>query len=121
MRFHLTRLAIGVGSGLAAATLFLAAMRGASFGVALAYLGPLPIMIATLGWGYDAGLLALFAACGLTGAVAPGYALGYALLIPGPAWGLAAFVAFPAAYSKRPADPAAPRLYPGPSAAALPA
>ena len=119
MRNQLTRLAIGLGAGIAAATLFLAAMRGASLGVALAYLGPMPIMIATLGWGYDAGLLALFAACGLTAAVAPGYAVVYGLLIAGPAWALAAFVSFPTIYGKRPADPIAPRLYPGPSAVAM--
>ncbi|MDE3175786.1 MAG: DUF2232 domain-containing protein [Pseudomonadota bacterium] len=119
MRFHLTRLAIGVGSGAAAATLFLAATRGTSLGVALAYLGPLPIMIATLGWSFDAGLAALFVACALVAAVAPGYAVVYGLLIAGPAWGLAAFAAAPALWAKRPENPAAPRLYPGPGAIAL--
>ena len=39
MRAHLTRIAIGVGSGAAAALLYLAAMRGAPLAVALAYLG----------------------------------------------------------------------------------
>lgn len=119
MRFHLTRVAIGVGSGVAAATLFLAATRGASLGVALAYLGPLPIMIATLGWGFDAGLVALFSACALVAAAAPTYALVYGLLVAGPAWALAAFAGAPAFRARRPADPAAPRLYPGPGAIAV--
>ena len=52
-------------------------MRGAPLAVALAYLGPLPIMIATLGWGCDAGLVALFAACGVAAAATPGYAIVY--------------------------------------------
>lgn len=119
MQTQLTRYAVGLGSGAAAALLFLAAMRGAPLAVALAYLGPLPIMIATLGWGYDAGLLALFSACGLAAAGAPGYALAYGLLVAGPAWALAAFVGAPALYVKKPVDPAAPRIYPGPGAAAL--
>ena len=119
MRFHLTRLAIGVGSGAAAATLFLAATRGASLGVALAYLGPLPVMIATLGWGYDAGLAALVVACALVAVATPSYGLVYGLLIAGPAWGLAVFAAAPKFGSKRPEDHTRPRLYPGPGAIAL--
>jgi hypothetical protein len=99
--------------------LFLTAMRGAPLGVALAYLGPLPLMIATLGWGLDAGLVALFTACGLAAAVSPAYALVYGVLVAAPAWGLAAFVAVPALYVKKPADPEAPRVYPGPGAAAI--
>ena len=119
MQAHLTRYATGLGSGAAAAMLFLAAMRGAPLAVALAYLGPLPIMIATLGWGFDAGLIALFAACGLSAAAAPGYALAYGLMVAAPAWALAVFVGSPAFYVKRDPDAAAPRRYPGPGAVAV--
>jgi hypothetical protein len=119
MRELLTRYAMGAGSGAAAALLFLTAMRGAPLGVALAYLGPLPLMIATLGWGLDAGLIALLCACGLAAAVSPPYALVYGLLVAGPAYGLAAFVAKPAAWARKPADPEAPRVYPGPAAVAM--
>jgi hypothetical protein len=120
MQGHLIRYAVGLGSGAAAALIFLAAMRGATLAVALAYLGPLPIMIATLGWGVDAGLAALFAACGLSAAVAPAYALVYGLIVAAPAWGLAAFAGAPAFYARKPAeDPAAPRRYPGPGAVAV--
>ena len=119
MQTQLTRYGIGVGSGAAAALLFLAAMRGAPLGVALAYLGPLPLMIATLGWGFDAGLVGVFVACGLAAAVSPEYALIYGLLVAAPSWGLAAFVSTPALYKKKPADPAAPRVYPGPGAVAI--
>ena len=119
MKAHLTRYATGFGSGAAAALLFLAAMRGAPLAVALAYLGPLPIMIATLGWGLDAGLVALFAACGLAAAGAPGYGIVYGLLIAAPAWALAAFVGAPAYYIRKPEDAAALRPYPGPGAVAV--
>jgi len=119
MRAYLTRLAMGVGSGAAAALLFLAALRGAPLGMALAYLAPLPVMIATLGWGYDAGLVALLCGFGLATAISPGYALLYGLLFAGPAWVLAAFAACPAIYAKKPDDPAAPRRYPGPAALAI--
>ncbi|HXT06251.1 MAG TPA: DUF2232 domain-containing protein [Roseiarcus sp.] len=119
MQAQLTRYTTGVGSGAAAALIFLAAMRGAPLAVALAYLGPLPIMIATLGWGWDAGLAAVFAACGFVAAASPAYALVYGLLIAGPAWGLAAFLAAPAFYASKPTEPDAPRRYPGPGAVSV--
>jgi hypothetical protein len=119
MKANLTRYGIGAGAGAAAALLFLAATRGAPLGVALAYLGPLPLMIATLGWGVDAGLVALFAACALAAAVSPAYALVYGVLVAGPAWCLAAFACVPAFYVRKSADPEAPRVYPGPGAVAI--
>lgn len=116
-----TRYAIGLGSGLAAALLYLAAMRGAPLAVALAYLGPLPIMIATLGWGFDAGLLALFAACGVAAAMTPIYAVVYGLLIAGPAWAIAAFACAPIPRFRKPPEGEEPpvRSYPGPGAVSL--
>jgi hypothetical protein len=119
MKANLTRYGIGAGAGAAAALLFLAATRGAPLGVALAYLGPLPLMIATLGWGIDAGLVALFAACALAAAVSPPFAVVYGLLVAAPAWCLAAFAAAPAFYVRKSADPEAPRVYPGPGAVAV--
>jgi hypothetical protein len=119
MQAQLTRYATGIGAGAAAALIFLAAMRGAPLAVALAYLGPLPIMIATLGWGWDAGLAALFAACGFAAAASPAYALVYGLLIAGPAWCVAAFVGAPAFYVKTPTEKEAPRRYPGPGAVSV--
>jgi hypothetical protein len=117
MQAQLTRYATGLGSGAAAALLFLAALRGAPLAVMLAYLGPLPIMIATLGWGYDIGLVALFCACGLAAAASPAYALVYGLVVAAPAWALAAFAAAPAFYLRKPAD--SPRRHPGPGAVAM--
>ena len=49
---------IALGAGLAAALLFTVARQGTLLALALAYLSPLPIMIATLGFGQKAGLLA---------------------------------------------------------------
>jgi hypothetical protein len=116
MQAQLTRYATGLGSGVAAALLFLAAMRGAPLAVMLAYLGPLPIMIATLGWGWDIGLVALFCACGLAAAASPSYALVYGLIVAAPAWALSVFAAAPAFYARTPAEPGAARRYPGPGA-----
>ena len=119
MQDRFLRYATGAGAGIASAMLFLAATRGVSLGVALAYLGPLPIMIATLGFGLDAGLIALFFASAAGAAVAQGYALAWAALVAAPAWALAAFIAKPAFYVRKPADPQAPRVYPGPGAVAV--
>jgi hypothetical protein len=47
-----------VGAGLASALLFSLVTQGTLFAVALAYLSPLPIMIATIGFGRIAGLVA---------------------------------------------------------------
>ena len=116
MNDRLTRYATGAGAGVAAAMLFLAATRGVSLGVALAYFGPLPIMIATLGFGLDAGLIALFFACAAGALVSPGYALVWGALVAAPAWALAAFLAVPAFYIRKPADSGTPRAFPGPGA-----
>jgi len=47
-----------VGAGLASALLFSLVTQGTLFAVALAYISPLPIMIATIGFGRIAGLVA---------------------------------------------------------------
>ena len=57
---------IGLGSGAAAALLFASLTSGTAFSVPLAYLAPLPLMIAALGWSHWAALI---------GAVAGGVAI----------------------------------------------
>ena len=52
------RFGMAIGAGLAAALLFAVMAKGTLLAVALAYLAPLPIVIATLGWGLDMGALA---------------------------------------------------------------
>jgi hypothetical protein len=118
MRDQLTKYAVGAGAGVAAAVLFLAAMRSVAPGVFLAYFAPLPLMIAALGWGLLPGLLAVFVASAVAGAVSPDFAPAYVLVIAAPAWMLAAFAVAPAFYGRR-ADPAVPRPSPGPGAIAL--
>lgn len=54
--------AVAFGSGLAATLLLLAAFQGSVPALLLAYLSPLPLMIATLGFGHVTGLGAVLAA-----------------------------------------------------------
>jgi hypothetical protein len=81
---------IGLGAGLAAALLMLAALSGSTLGLALAMLAALPITVATLSWGYRGGLIAAVVAvavlCGVLG-VQAGLAFGVSVALP--AWGLA--------------------------------
>ena len=51
--FH--RIAVAIGAGCAAALLFAVSAQTSAVAMALTYLAPLPIMIATLGWGLDSG------------------------------------------------------------------
>ncbi len=53
--------AVAFGSGLAATLLLLAAFQGSVPGLLLAYLSPLPLMIATIGFGHVTGLGAVLA------------------------------------------------------------
>ncbi|WP_158815130.1 DUF2232 domain-containing protein [Methylocapsa sp. S129] len=52
------RIGIAIGAGLAAALLFVVTAKGTLLAILLAYLSPLPIVIASLGWGLDMGALA---------------------------------------------------------------
>jgi Predicted membrane protein (DUF2232) len=52
------RIGIAIGAGLAAALLFAAMAKGTLLAMTLAYLAPLPIVIAALGWGLGMGAVA---------------------------------------------------------------
>ena len=54
----LHRFIVAIGAGCAAALLFAVSAQSSVLAMALAYVAPLPIMIATLGWGLDAGAIA---------------------------------------------------------------
>ena len=54
----LHRFVVAIGAGCAAALLFVVSAQSSILAMALAYLAPLPIMIATLGWGLDGGAIA---------------------------------------------------------------
>ena len=119
MRIDLAKYAVAIGAGMTAALLFLAAIRGAPIGIAFAYLGPMPVMIATLGWGLDAGALAAVVAGSVVAGAAPPYALVYALIFAGPAYALSAFASLPSFRRGPPPDPPVPRAYPGPGAVSV--
>ena len=93
---------IGIGAGAAAALLFASLASGSLFALVLFYLSPLPVLIASIGWNYLAGLIAaLFAAACLAlvlrwlisrspsslGVGLPAWWLGYLALLARPADG----------------------------------
>jgi Predicted membrane protein (DUF2232) len=99
----LHRFVVAIGAGCAAALLFAVSAQSSLLAMTLAYLAPLPIMIATLGWGLDGGAIAAAIAIAVLAVVAePLSALVFAGSVAVPAWALAAFSASPLArYFKR--------------------
>jgi hypothetical protein len=90
------RIAIAIGAGAAAALLFAVSATTSPIAMVLAYLAPLPIMIATLGWGLDAGAIALGVSVAAVALLAePLSAAAYGASVALPAWVLAAFAATP--------------------------
>jgi Predicted membrane protein (DUF2232) len=99
----LHRFVVAIGAGCAAALLFAVSAQSSLLAMTLAYLAPLPIMIATLGWGLDGGAIAAAIAIAVLAVVAePLSALVFAGSVAVPAWALAAFSVSPLArYFKR--------------------
>jgi len=94
----LHRFIVAVGAGCAAALLFVVSSQSSVFAMALAYLAPLPIMIATLGFGLDAGAIAgAISVAALAVLAEPLSALLFAASVAAPAWALAAFAVTPVA------------------------
>jgi hypothetical protein len=100
----LHRFIVAIGAGFAAALLFAVSSQSSLLAMALFYLAPLPIMIATLGWGLDAGAiagaisvaaLAVFAALALL--AEPEEPLLSVVFMAPSAWALAAFAITPIA------------------------
>jgi hypothetical protein len=92
----LHRFVVAIGAGCAAALLFAVSAQSSILAMALAYLAPLPIMIATLGWGLDAGAVAgVISVAALALLSEPLSALLFAASAAGPAWALAAFAIAP--------------------------
>jgi Predicted membrane protein (DUF2232) len=92
----LHRFVVAIGAGCAAALLFAVSAQSSVLAMALAYLAPLPIMIATLGWGLDAGAIAgAISVAALALLSEPLSALLFAASVAGPAWALAAFAVIP--------------------------
>jgi Predicted membrane protein (DUF2232) len=94
----LHRFAVAIGAGCAAALLFVVSGQSSVIGMALAYLAPLPIMIATMGWGLDIGAIAgVISVAALALLAEPLSALLFAASVAGPAWALAAYAVTPVA------------------------
>ncbi|HKN26403.1 MAG TPA: DUF2232 domain-containing protein [Roseiarcus sp.] len=92
------RFAVAIGAGCAAAFLFAVSAQTSPLAMTLAYLAPLPIMIATMGWGVGAGTAAAATSvAGLTLLAEPLTGLLYAASVAVPAWMLAACAAAPVA------------------------
>ncbi len=105
----LHRWVVAIGAGCAAALLFAVSAQSSVLAMALAYLAPLPIMIATLGWGLDAGAIAGgISVAALALLAEPLSALLFAASVAGPAWALAAFAVTPVARYFRAHKPDAP-------------
>ena len=105
----LHRFVVAIGAGCAAALLFAVSAQSSVLAMALAYLAPLPIMIATLGWGLDAGAIAgVISVAALALLSEPLSALLFAASVAGPAWALAAFAITPIARYFRGHKPDAP-------------
>lgn len=86
----LTQALIAVGAALASALLFLLAAQGSMAGGLVAYLTPLPIMIAALGWGHRLGLVATAVASAFfLSSLSIFYVATYVLAFGLPGWGLA--------------------------------
>jgi Predicted membrane protein (DUF2232) len=101
------RFVVAIGAGCAAALLFAVSAETSPLAMALAYLAPLPIMIATLGWGLDSGAVAAAVSVVALGLLAePVSGLMFAASVAGPAWALAAFAVAPfGRYFERGSDP----------------
>ncbi len=105
----LHRFVVAIGAGCAAALLFAVSAQSSVLAMALAYLAPLPIMIATLGWGLDAGAIAGgISVAALALLAEPLSALLFAASVAGPAWALGAFAITPVARYFRWHKPDAP-------------
>ncbi len=105
----LHRFVVAIGAGCAAALLFAVSAQSSFLAMALAHLAPLPIMIATLGWGLDAGAIAgVISVAALALLAEPLSALLFAASVAGPAWVMAAFAITPVARYFRALKPDAP-------------
>jgi hypothetical protein len=75
-------LLIGLLAGLASALLFAGLVTQSSGAVGLALVAPVPIMLASLGWGSASGFVAALAAFGAVAAAAGTLNAGFSVLIP---------------------------------------
>jgi Predicted membrane protein (DUF2232) len=109
----LHRFVVAIGAGCAAALLFAVSAQSSLLAMTLAYLAPLPIMIATLGWGLGGGAIAAAISIVVLAAVAePMSALVFAGSVAVPAWVLGAFSITPLTRYLRRLKPETPAYAP---------
>jgi hypothetical protein len=83
----LQRVSVAIGAGLSAALLCAVMAKGTVAAFLLAYLAPMPLIIATLGWGLDIGAFAAaIATVVVVALVAPGSGAGFIGWVALPAW-----------------------------------
>jgi hypothetical protein len=88
---------VGLGAGAAAAVLFASVVSGSLLAIFLFYLAPLPILIAALGWGHLAGLIAAAAAATVVGYLSGFFFISVFVIAFGAWWlGYLALLARPA-------------------------
>jgi hypothetical protein len=99
-------LGVGIGAGLAGALLFVASAKGTLLALLLAYFAPLPLMIASLGFGQWTGLVGALLGSGLIATLLyPSIGIVYAIGIALPAW----LVCAAALRGAPPLEPVSPR------------
>jgi hypothetical protein len=87
LRASLLSLGVAIGAGLASALLFVVSAKGTLLALILAYFAPLPLMIASLGFGQWTGLVGALLGSGLIAILLyPMVGLIYAIGIAVPAW-----------------------------------
>jgi hypothetical protein len=90
------RFAVPVGAGAVSALLFALTVKGTPLAFALAFLAPMPLMIAAFGWGALGGLVAAVAAASAVVAVFDlQSALSFVLVVAVSAWVLPTFAVLP--------------------------
>jgi hypothetical protein len=90
------RFAVPVGAGAVSALLFALTVKGTPLALALAYLAPMPLMIAAFGWGGLGGLVAaMVAASALVAVFDLQGALVFLLVVAAPAWILPTLAVLP--------------------------
>jgi hypothetical protein len=77
---------VGLGAGVAAALLFASVISGSIAAIFLFYLAPLPILIAALGWGHMAGLIAAASATAIVAVLSGAFFLAVAVISFGAWW-----------------------------------
>jgi hypothetical protein len=111
----IANIAIAIAAGCASALMYASVISRVRVSLALLYLAPLPLMVASIGWGPLAGAIGgIAAACGIALLFGLPYAISYVLMAALPAWWLGHLImlgrpvanAAPAGNGAAPAAPA---------------